>query len=50
MRTPAKPSPKSKSASKKAYRTPRLATHGSAAKLTQLRRGPIITPGSGITL
>jgi hypothetical protein len=40
MRTPPKPSKKSKSTSKKTYRTPKLTTHGDAAKLTQ---GPLAT-------
>jgi len=49
MRSPAKPSKQSKPSSKKTYRTPKLTTHGNAAKITQQRRFPIITPGSGVT-
>jgi hypothetical protein len=48
MRTPAKSVKKSKT-SKKTYRTPKLTTHGNAAKITQHRHFPIITPGSGVT-
>ena len=49
MRTPAKSSKKSKAASKKTYRTPKLTTHGNAAKLTQGPNIPVI-PGSIIRL
>ncbi len=48
MHTRAKSSRQSKS-SKKSYRTPKLTTHGNAARNTQQRRFPIITPGSGVT-
>jgi len=49
MSKPSKSAKKSKSTSKKTYRTPKLTTHGNAAKITQSRRFPIITPGSGVT-
>jgi len=48
MRTPPKVS-KSKSTSKKTYRTPKLTTHGDAAKLTQGPSIPVV-PGSLIRL